>query len=435
MNIEEVKPPFEPIKLPDDSGLTPEQIAAKAEADRIAQEAADKAAADKAAADAKAAEEAKKYEGLTPEEIAALKAKETQTTDNTIIFEIDGKEVVYKLNETGDAVDADGNVFKTKNEIAALSKPDDDTVDVSIDAIEKISGINIFDDKGEKLTFEPTVEGLAKREIAIATQYQTEGYNQALEELFTIHPEVQQLINHKQLYGNLDDFGKAIKIDTITVDKENKAQHKQLIVEAEIARGRSIESANKLADMYVADSSSFKEAEEAVKFLKTKRDGENAAKERELEIQRTNAVKQTEEYYGVHYDAKQNKIIPLDIEDSIFNKIVKKGEIGALKIPETGLTIIENGKPIKLSRSDIFNYIAVVDPELGMTKAKAKEFEYMNDKDNYILHNLRILLGKSFNEIIGVNKTTNVPPRRIKLPSSNNQQQTGNLKVKLPFGT
>lgn len=423
-NDDGMKPPFEPINNDNNSALTAAELAAL------------EAAKNNPPADNEPTAEELEAKRLA-EEAAALEASKTANTDtaDTIIFEIDGKDITYKLNDKGDAVDETGTVFKTKAEIEELTNPANSTDIISVESIEKISGINVFDDKGEKVSFDGTPEGLAKREIAIANQYHTEGFNKAIDELFTTHPEVERLIAHKQLYGNLDNFAKDIKFETITLDKDNKEQHKQIIVESEVARGRSVASATKIADMYIADGSSYKEAEEAVNFLKTKKEQES----RVIEEQRAEAIQKetqkVEEFYGVHFDNKLNKIVPLNIENSIYNKIVKKGEIGALKLPETGITIMDNGKPVKLTRADIFNYIAIVDPELGVTKARAREYEYMQDRDNYILHNLRILLGKDLNDLIGGNSKNNVKPTRVKIPqSTNTSTNNGSQKVKINFG-
>jgi hypothetical protein len=369
-------PPVAPIKLE----LSTEELQAQ-ETARLAAEAEAKRVADEQAANN-----------------GGGNKDNANVNTNSIIFENeDGTEITYKLNEAGDALNEDGTVFKTKDEITTLSTTADDST-ISINDIAKVSGIKLVDDKGSELEFEATVEGFAKREVAIAEEYQNVGYNQAIDDLYAAHPEIPVLLQHKQLYGNLDNFGKAIKYQEVTIEADNKELHKNLIIEAEVARGRDVKSATKVAEMYIADGSSLEEAKLAHKYLvdtQKKIDDEQVKliADKEYALQR-----KAEDYYGVKFE--NNKLVPLNVEDSIYDKIISKGQIGKFKIPETGVTIKQDGKVVKLSRADLFNHLAIVDSELGTTRAAALEQAYFKNKDNYLLHHLRVLLGYDFNQLI-----------------------------------
>ncbi len=403
----------------------------------------------KEAADAATAEAARltleNKGGKTAEELEAeRKAAEQQNgtpndtpgNDTSIIFENeDGTEVTYKLNEKGDAINEDGSIFKTSAEIATLSSTATDENEISINDIAKISGINIIDDKGAPIEFDSTIEGFAKREVAIADQYMNQGYNKALEDLYKSNPEIPILLQHKKLYGNLDSFGKAIKYQDINIDADNKDLHKSLIIEAEIARGRDIKAATKLADMYIADGSSHDEAKSAHQYLLDKQKQLDAAQAKTIADAQEDMQRKAETYYGVKLD--NGKVTPLNIENSVYDKIVKKGVIGEFKIPETGVTVKQpDGKTIKLSREELFNYMSIVDSELGMTRAEAYQQQYLKDTNNYILHNLRMLMGYDFNQLIvnAVGKKQLEVTRRIKLkPATAQNNGTTGQRAKLPF--
>ena len=79
-------------------------------------------------------------------------------------------DVELTINENGEAVDKDGNVVKTKEEVESIiaeqSDRDTDLSDVGalMQEVTKLTGFELTDANGNPVEFEPTVEGLAKRE-------------------------------------------------------------------------------------------------------------------------------------------------------------------------------------------------------------------------------------------------------------------------------
>ena len=351
--------------------------------------------------------------------------------------EVDGTVVKYKLDKDGNALNTDGTVFKSKTDIDALlsASAPENTLDIKVEDIAKLSGINPLNDRGEALTFEPTVEGLAQREVAIAQQSGDAGYEQAINDLYATYPQVPQLIKHIQLYGNLDNFGKSVSYSDIKLDKDNKEQHKNIIIEAEILAGKDLEDAKELADMYVANATSYKQAEKAHKYILGKESERDAIANAEIQSRQEIAQREAEAFYGVTR-TKEGKLVALPNEDTIYDKIVNKGKIGEFTIPATGLTVNIDGKQQKLSRADLFNYMSVIDNNIGTTRAMAMEQTYLRDKDKYILHYLGILTGYNYSELIkdavGIEKINNIRRIRIKETTTPTDNTKG-LKVKMPY--
>ena len=375
----------------------------------------------------------------TPEQIEAERiaelAKQTIDTNQVIIFEQDGVDKEYKLDKDGNALNEDGTIFKTKADIETLSLENEppNSLDIKVEDVAKLSGIQLIDETGKALEFEPTIDGFAKRETAIAEQYSNLGYQQAIDDLYTNNPEIPELLKHKRLYGNLENFGKSIDYSNMTIDKDKKELHKSLIIEAEVLRGRTVEAAAKLADYYIADGSSFDEARNAQSFLGEHKAKEDEARNKVIQDQQDAIRQQAEQYYGVKLE--NNKVVPSNDENTVFDMLVRKGQIGKFKIPETGVTIDINGKTQKLSRADLFNYIAIPNAETGYTQAQLNEKNYLNDKGNYILHHLRILMGYNFNQIItdAVGEQHLKEVKRIKLKPTVTNVATGTEKAKLPY--
>lgn len=93
--------------------------------------------------------------------------------------EIDG--TLYTLDDNGNAVDDNGEIKFTKEQIDAMSDENANELDGDyIEAISKASGIVIKDEKGEPVKFEPTIEGFAKREAAVKALGEREGFAKVL---------------------------------------------------------------------------------------------------------------------------------------------------------------------------------------------------------------------------------------------------------------
>ena len=151
MAVEKVVIPDDETQEQKQERLRKELEERKAKEAKEAQEAEERRKAEEEAARKKAEEEGEKGGS------AGNGEEETEPEQ----VEIDG--TLYTLDDNGNAVDDNGEIKFTKEQIDAMSDEDANELDSDyIEAISKASGIVIKDEKGELVKFEPTIEGFAK---------------------------------------------------------------------------------------------------------------------------------------------------------------------------------------------------------------------------------------------------------------------------------
>lgn len=259
------------------------------------------------------------------------------------IEEITIGETSYSINENGEAVDANGNVFKTKEEVLDLLKEQADSSESDeplIKTISKISGFVAVDKDGNELEFEESPEGLAKREAYIVKNYGSELAKQELNSFFQENPDIVEMYNYKRIHGSIEGFKDRVDYGKITLDESNDDQHKELIISAEMARGSSRDRAEKIANYMVEDGKGKEEAESSLKYLKevqVKKD-RDAAAARQADIDREKAE-----------IAKRHNNIAT---------IVKSGKVNDIQIPEYIKYKNSDGSFINVSRDYLYQYMA-----------------------------------------------------------------------------
>jgi hypothetical protein len=427
----EVKIPVGNVKPVADDNTpkeTPEQIAAReaaeAEATRLAEEEAAK----------KAKEEADKNN--TPP---------ADDKPKTILFEVDGKDVEYNLDDKGNAIDEVGSIVYTAEQIAEMSASsegdDKDKPTTQIATIASISGIKILDDKGKEKTYDDTVDGFAQREKDIHILGQQVGYTKAQQDFFAQNPEFESMYKYKQTYGSLDNYSAFVDYSKVAIDPTNEALMKDLVVKAEISRGNSNDKAQRFLKISVADGTLAKDAEEALSYLKTKQEAETtaAASARKAELDAQQAKEDA--YFGVTYDEKGNEKV-LNIKGSVYDLVVNKGQIGAITIPKDGLTVKgPDGNPTHYTRKQIFDYIEKPVYEYNgayYTQAQVDDMNARANIDNLLGGYIKNLLGGDMSQVVEAakRKDTVNTIKKIVVKSSSTKTPTqganGNKEVIIP---
>lgn len=288
----------------------------------------------------------------------------SEPTPTEELVSIDGAE--YKVDKDGNALKDDGSVFMTKEELDKLESgddgegddSDDPEIEVSIDDIEKASGIELKDKEGKKIQFPFTLEGLAQREKMIKDVSLNQGKNLAIEEYFKANPDLYKAHIYKQKKGTLEGFTNQPYYKTIQVDKDNEQQLKQLVIEAEIRRGKSPEAAKRYAEYCKAENILDEEGLNAHKLLIELEEKEEKSYTSNIEQTRKAQLEQEKKYYGTYYDESGKEVI-VDTPGSIYNKVVTKGQFGNLVIPQEGIPIkTKEGNITRISRRQIFDYVA-----------------------------------------------------------------------------
>lgn len=148
--------------------------------------------------------------------------------------EIDG--TLYTLDDNGNAVDDNGEIKFTKEQIDAMSDEGANELDGDyIEAISKASGIVIKDEKGEPVKFEPTIEGFAKREAAVKALGEREGFAKGFNEFLANNPDIAALVEYKSKFGTIEGYSANIDYSKVEI-KDDDNLLADLIYKAEIQK-------------------------------------------------------------------------------------------------------------------------------------------------------------------------------------------------------
>lgn len=319
------------------------------------------------------------------------------------VVEIDGEQ--YTIDTDGNAV-KDGKVVYTKVQIDAMSDDnEEDGEESAVASIEDIaakSGISIVDEQGNPVQYDMSVDGLARREMDIYKKGAQEASAKAIDEFLKANPDILDVVNYKLTYGTIEGYTSNFDYNKVTLDKDNKAQLKDIIVKAEIAKGNTPERANRIANLIEADNTLDVEAEEALNYLKAQ---QQAAVEQNLKAareQQAAMIEQQNKFYGLGVDEKGNTV-DLNIDGSIYDIVVKKGSIKGLEIPEAGITVKTSKGNKLISRRELYNYISVPVKQIDgywYTQAQLDDMARMNNPEDMVLNYIRNLTGDDISQLV-----------------------------------
>ena len=209
-----------------------------------------------------------------------------------------------------------------------------------VDNISKLSGYEALDEEGNILEFEPTIEGLAKREAYIVDQYGTQLANDKLNEFISTYG-LQDAINYAMAKGSLDGFSVDKSYSNITVDKANETGMIELIVEAEMSRGRNRQTAMTMVDSFKKAGIMEAMANDALSYLKAQEDNAKLAR-------RQAAI-----------EAEQTKLKIRAADNDYYKARVEAGVISNFKIPETIRITDSKGIIRPASRKDFLDFLTI----------------------------------------------------------------------------
>lgn len=313
---------------------------------------------------------------------------------------IDDKE--YNLDEEGNAVLEDGSVFKTKEELEALENADtdEDKIDVSIVDLETLSGIEIKDSDGNKVDFEFTLDGLAKREQAIKQLGLKEGVNTAITDFFNANPDLYKAYLYKSKKGTLEGFSNEPFYKSIQVDTENEDQLMNFVIEAEIKKGSSPDRAKSIANFFKAENKLEEEGAEAHKYLVSLEEKEFNEFEKTRTENEQRELENQKKYYGTYFDENGKEVV-VDAPGSVYDKVVKKGQFGNFVIPQDGVKVKStDGKTTTLSRKQIFDYISRPVTKEGYTQAQLDDMKRLSNMDTLLYQYMMNLTGSNINQLL-----------------------------------
>jgi hypothetical protein len=346
---------------------------------------------------------------------------------NTVeITGADGQTKQYKLDSAGNAINEDGTIAYTKEQL----EEEPEAAEIDINKLVEEVGINITDESGNLVSFDNTPEGIAMYAKHLAANEYERGSKETLDKFMKANEDVFDMVRHKRIYGTLENYKDSINYSNITIDSKNEEQQLDLIKQSRALKGDTKEEVERFIKYSKIEGTLNKDAEEALKHLKGVQDKNEkvALAKQQAEIR---AIEEQEiNWFGV--DVDNGKLVDKNIEDSIYDKIVKKGKVASLTIPKTGLVVTQaDGSKRAVNRQEIFDYIykPVHEDESGRLYSQAEIDEINNNKnkDVVLIRYLQNALGKDFNQLLK-EEIQNIEAQNIRKLRVKGVQGTSNVR-------
>jgi len=289
----------------------------------------------------------------------------TDKEDEVEQLDIDG--VMYTINEEGAAIDDKGVVKYTKEQLEGMQEVTDDVPEINVKEIAEKANVVLYDEEGNPMEFDNTEEGLTNFINKAVEQIPQQAVRQEFDNFFNSYPLMRDVFLHLQTNnGSLEGFNKTVDYGSVSLDKGNEQQLKNIIYSARAARGDTPEMIDDYYK-YLYDSSDkldkvYSAAEKELNFLK-ERDKQVTTQQQEyIQQQNEAAIEKEKKYWGV--DIKGDKLVDLNVDNSVYG-LIQKGE---LKIGDETYTIpdkirVKEGNKVEVkNKSDFFNYLFVPRP-------------------------------------------------------------------------
>ena len=254
---------------------------------------------------------------------------------------VDG--VNYTIDAEGNAIAADGTVFRTATELAELIAQNGSEPSV-LEQLQTRFGSDFKDENGNPIVFDNNTEGIAAYVETVVQSRVKEAQAAAINNLFETYPQVEQVINHLKLNGTLDDFVEIPDRSQITVSKDNEEQQATFIREEWKLSGKKGD-VNKFIDYCKNAGILYDTAVESKEAVDSIYESRLAEQKAQVEAKEAAAAAEEKAYW-----------------DNV-EKTISKGELLGYSIPEQ-IQCNKDGKKVMLSRKDFLKYVSTpVDSE------------------------------------------------------------------------
>lgn len=254
---------------------------------------------------------------------------------------VDG--VDYTIDAEGNAIAADGTVFRTAIELAELIAQNGSEPSV-LNQLQTRFGSDFKDENGNPIVFDDNEEGITSYVETVVQSRVKEAQAAAINNLFETYPQVEQVINHLKLNGTLNDFVEIPDRSQITVSKDNEEQQAAFIREEWKLSGKKGD-VNKFIDYCKNAGILYDTAVESKEAVDSIYESRLAEQKAQVEAKEAAAAAEEKAYW-----------------DNI-EKTISKGELLGYSIPEQ-IQCNKDGKKVMLSRRDFLKYVSTpVDSE------------------------------------------------------------------------
>ena len=281
------------------------------------------------------------------EEEEEKKEEEKETHDLAVGTELQLGEDVYTVDQNGNVVDKDGNIYKEAKDVKAWldsfeQEEESDKNELSIKNIQSALDIIVTDENDNEVEYDNTPEGVKAYVEQVIENAREEHYETAINTLFSKYPFVEDLINYYEANGkSLEGYGQMPDRSGIELNESDEAQQEYIIRTAWKEQGRK-GSVDGYIQYLKSTGNLFTTAQEELEGLK------------EADAQRRDQVRQQAE------EAKQAQVEASKQYWGNVQQIVKSRQIAGYNIPES-IVVTRNGQKTTATIDDFFNYIYQVD--------------------------------------------------------------------------
>ena len=295
----------------------------------------------------------------------------------------------YTVDERGNVLDKNGNIYKEASEVKAWIDSFEDVSDttdgvMTIDSIQEAFGIEITDDNDKKVTFENSPAGVKAYIDAVIDTARDEHYEAAINSLYQKYPILSDVLNYYVANGNsLEGFGEMPDRSNITIDENNEAQQESIIRTAWKEKGQRGDVESYIA--YLKSSGILlATAKEELTGLQDADKEYRAKLAAEAEKKENEHIKRLENYWnGVH-------------------EVVKSRQIAGYQIPES-IIVNRNGQKLSVTPEDFFNYIYRIDKDGKSAYEKDLAAETPESRrDDEILRAYLKFVGGNYSNLVGM---------------------------------
>lgn len=294
---------------------------------------------------------------------------------------VDG--VDYTIDAEGNAIAADGTVFRTATELAELIAQNGSEPSV-LNQLQTRFGSDFKDENGNPIVFDDNEEGIAAYVETVVQSRVKEAQTAALNNLFETYPQVEQVINHLKLNGTLDDFVEIPDRSQITVSKDNEEQQATFIREEWKLSGKKGD-VNKFIDYCKNAGILYDTAVESKEAVDSIYESRLAEQKAQVEAKEAAAAAEEKAYW-----------------DNV-EKTISKGELLGYSIPEQ-IQCNKDGKKVMLNRRDFLKYVSTPVDSEGNTAYMLDEAKVDSDarmQDDLLKAFLRFT-GGDYASIVGM---------------------------------
>lgn len=269
---------------------------------------------------------------------------------------VDG--VDYTIDAEGNAIAADGTVFRTATELAELIAQNGSEPSV-LNQLQTRFGSDFKDENGNPIVFDNNEEGIAAYVETVVQSRVKEAQTAVINNLFETYPQVEQVINHLKLNGTLDDFVEIPDRSQITVSKDNEEQQATFIREEWKLSGKKGD-VNKFIDYCKNAGILYDTAVESKEAVDSIYESRLAEQKAQVEAKEAAAAAEEKAYW-----------------DNV-EKTISKGELLGYSIPEQ-IQCNKDGKKVMLSRKDFLKYVSTPVDSEGNTAYMLDEAKVNSD--------------------------------------------------------